>query len=168
MEKSLDGLETVFEKCDKNIISEKERKEVENGTKTDKKKDNKMSYQDKRLQSQCNNISNEEINRWRRMKTRKARVDELKMLEGSKVSETIDNEIESSKKKKSWKTMDMCFKWILIESYLELIKIDTVITDEDKNEIKKLIQKKVLNVDYDKNSQSIKSLNFTTMNGNII
>lgn len=176
------NIENVFDVCDRNIgiqqetkhnVLEQKRKEKEKEKDENKEGEKEgekpsLTYQEKKLQTHFNNISNEEVNRWNRMKSRKAKIHELKMLAGIHIEKTIDNEIETSKKKKTWKTMDMCFKWLLVCDYIENLSENITIKDEDIASIRKLVQEKKLDVIYNKSSQCIQSLNYTTLEGHII
>jgi hypothetical protein len=108
----------------------------------------------------CNQVKNGELDRLNMIKMRRQKFNELKIMEGSGITDTINNEIDISMKRKSWKTMDKCFKWIYVQEYLK----DKDISENDFKNIKKLLQNDKLNVDYNKSEHNIKSIDYTTEN----
>ena len=129
----------------------------------------KKTFEDKKMESQFYQITNEETRRLNTMKTRRSRIDELKLMEGTGIKKTIEDEINATLKKKNWRSLDLCFKWNLINEYITSLRLndpDLIITEEDMQVIKnQVIQKMSQNVVYNKENHSIECLNFTTDKG---
>ncbi len=165
-----DYVGNAIAKADMMLLRKKTMEKQNQGEIDNEKERNKVktNYQDKKLLNQYNSICYDEQKRAMSLKTKRARIDELKMIEGNEVIEKINNEISNSMKKKSWKTMDLCFKWTLVNNYVKNLDPLIVITNSDLDSLKSSLQSKTLNVDYDKKSQTIRRLNFMTENNEMI
>lgn len=147
---------------------EKEEKQEQEQVNLIKTKDG-MSYADRKIQNQVNSINYDMVRKQNNSKQRKARVDQVNWIEGNRMIQALDDEISNTMKKKSWKCMDMCFRWILVKNYLETVKSQGIsVGEKDIDEVKKQLQNKTLNVVYDKSTQTIKTLNFKTETDNFI
>ncbi len=167
-------LERAFDRYDKNHEDqqEKDKKERQERKKEElkptKAKDG-MSYADRKIQNQVNSINYDMMQKRINSKQRKAHVDQVNWIEGNRMIQALDDEISNTMKKKSWKCMDMCFRWILAKNYMETVKSQGIhISENDIDEVKKQLQNKTLNVVYDKPTQTIKTLNFKTESDNFI
>ena len=74
------------------------------------------------------------------------------------VNDYIDKEVANACKKKSWNALDVCFKWKLIQEYInQLDNNDELLLEIVKKAFK---QKKLETVEYDNKEYKIKKLNF--------
>lgn len=150
---------------DKTVDTVKETKTCSGNGENDqiKVEEKKPSYFEKKTMNQYNSLLHNEKTRLSRMRTKKVHIDQLQMVDNKSISEIMSQEMENNCKKKSWKTMDMCFKWNVVNEYLDRQSSDGInIDEEDISNIKKAIQNKTLNVVYDKPTQKILSLKFVT------
>ena len=87
-------------------------------------------------------------------KTRKSEV-----TNDADVNDYIDKEVANACKKKSWNALDVCFKWKLIQEYVnDLNRNDELLLDIVKTAFK---LKKLENIEYNKKEYKIKKLNLS-------
>lgn len=171
-----DALNNKLECVDSNFYSspfpkkhENEKKDTGNENVNEKQGVKaKKTFAERQIENQFYSITYEEKRRANSMKTRRGRVDELKLMEGSGIKKTIEDEISATLKRKSWKSLDLCFKWNAINEYISRLKDqdpDFQVTDEDIKTIRGTILNKTSNVKYNKENQQVECLYFKTRNG---
>lgn len=148
---------------------ENEKQNENDENRGDKKATKTKSFEDKKIENQFYQITNEETRRLNSLKTRRTRIDELKLMEGTGIEKTIEDEIHATLKKKNWRALDLCFKWNLINEYINSLRCknpDLTISETDMQMIKnRVMQKMSHNVVYNREKQCIECLNFTTCMG---
>lgn len=110
-----------------------------------------------------NMIMNAEKHRIERMKmNREKREAEERKREhvNTTIEEAILAERNMAIQKKTWKTLDMCFKWELVKDYIETLTFK--LTDQDIEKIRNSISDRTLLATYDVKSKKITKLNFNT------
>lgn len=176
-------LSSILDQIDSNYNNEgeinrkkkmEEKKRNENNDDNEEEKKEKLppkkSLEDKKMESQFYTITNEETKRSNNMKIKRARVDRMQLIENElELGDNIKHEIQATLKKKSWKSLDMCFKWNLINEYISKLKDsdpDLDITEVDIQNIRNnIVRKETHNVAYNKESQSVESIDYITLAG---
>lgn len=155
----IDKLQKISETKKKNA---KHCKKIEDDSVEKVDKVEKPNYYERKAVNQFNSLIHEEKLRLSKLKTKRVHIDQLNMVDNGDISEIMNVEMDKCRKSKTWKSMDMCFKWNLVNEYLyRLSEEDNVhLTNDDLVKIKKAVQTKTLDVVYDKPSQTIKSIQY--------
>ena len=133
--------------------------------------DDKKDTVDKLSQKRCLSLDIQQAMYKKKLKNQKKVQDTTQLQSLTDIDQSvIPSEIAQTMKKKSWKTLDNCFKWSLIENYIDSIdEPHKKPNKKDLNILKSLIiNRKKEDVTYDKNDNKISLLNYELENKNII
>lgn len=122
-------------------------------------------FLDRKIERHLSSINYEADKREAMIKEKKKAIPLIEFMDANRATEHIEKEISNTMAKKKWKGLDTCFKWKLIEQYLEFnaFKLKKSEIDVLKNAVRKNL---LTNVSYDNVNMQIAQLNFTV--GDII
>jgi hypothetical protein len=124
-------------------------------------KEAKPKPMDRKLISTFNSLKYEERKKEQQAQEKKKRPgSHIQWLDDTAKEEMIITEMSKMMdKKKSWKALDVCFKWKIIQDYIQETQ-KTFSKDNIKHLQSALRQGHLLNVDYSHSERKIHSLNF--------
>lgn len=120
---------------------------------------------DKKTERHISGITYDVQQREKKVLEKKKNTPAVEFMDASRTTEHIEKEITDTLSKKRWNGLDTCFKWKLIENY---IQENSIKLEHDKlNILKQAVRKNLLsNVSYDKDNHKINRLNFDV--GNLV
>lgn len=118
---------------------------------------------DKKLMQQCQSLEydkkKQDAAKEEKAKPRKYST-YLNVMNATDVETMLQEEIQHTMVKRSWRTLDMCLKWRLIESYLD--QQDIKLTAKEMKKVQLALKTGLLkDVTYDQKQQKLTSLNYT-------